>query len=300
MTTGVKRTLSEAEEPLVATVFRGRDTIRPADFEHFAHNDGYSSDGERTELPAAKRPTLFSQSDVTKDVGLHTRKAIWTSVRGDRRQARCFICGFNDVGWEAFAFDLAHVVARACGGNNTASWNRFPTCSTCNQKVARGTNLLDFIADNYPGRLVSVVKNLWQRFRDNEPVLAHRYFSDESVVGKRFLEQFARTMYGTDGVKRGARSFRRLLPDYDDQPQRGRVVNEHVYKLLRYYDDTAASVEALRAESASLDEDVRAAHRNMARLVRARARKGKGASCCGGSGIEAARMNNFVPLSPVA
>lgn len=191
---------------------------------------------------------------------MHARKSIWESIYGKVRHTYCFVCRFNEIGWENSSFDLAHVVARSAGGNNSCGWNRFATCSTCNQKVAINTNLLDFISEHYPARLIPVVLNLWQRFRAAEPYVARHCFST--------LESFVRTMYGRHGSRRGAQFLRRLLPDYDDeqQQQQGRIKDERVYAHVRYYDELASERKAAKRNLRTLTKEIDSLHKTMERL----------------------------------
>lgn len=233
--------------------------VKKPDFEQFAMD----SDSDEDNDDKKKTPmTTIALANATKEVTVHTRKAIWESIYGEARQTRCFLCSYTEIGGEASSFDLAHVVARATGGNNSSSWNRFATCSTCNQKVANNTNLLDFIVENYPKKLIPVCLNLWQRFLEAEPYAARRYFSSGS------LELFVRTLYGRNGTTRGVMFFSRYLPDYNDKEQKGRVTNERVYSMLRYYDETAESKLALRRNISQIDKEIQSMQQVLVRLQR--------------------------------
>lgn len=174
-------------------------------------------------------------SFLASDVNVHARKASWVAAYGEKRIAKCMLCQFNEVGWENVGFDLAHVVARCCNGNNTALWNRVPVCNTCNQNTTKTTNLLDFAAKKYPERVVPVVQYLFGRFTAQQPHLAAEEFRADQ------LESFARFMYGKPLVEiqkylsesSSLQHFRKRSIRHSDD---GGIQSDQVYALLRAHD----------------------------------------------------------------
>lgn len=222
------------------------------------------SSGEET-LIASKRKR--SSDWRSKDISVHERKSAWSDAYGDARVAKCFICQFNEVGWENVGFDMAHVVARACGGNNDESWNRVPTCGTCNKNVSSETNLLDFVATYYPKRLVAVVRYLYKRFRHRNCFLADRYFATHG------LEAFVRTMYGCCGLQTAKDTTlgKFLQRKTGATTDKGRIQNEQVYAILRQYDAHVKAVEQNSLETKQLDKEIEAVKLVFERLLRLRA-----------------------------
>jgi hypothetical protein len=210
------------------------------------------------------------------DVNPHERKAAWYDAHGDARQAHCFVCRFNEVGWLNVGFHLAHVVPRAQGGNNSDTWNRVPTCNTCNKNVINGTNLFDLIAQHYPRRIVPVALYLWQRFVCAQRHIAQRYFE---AFG---LEAFVRTMYGTEGIEFPANGsalendeltccLRGALPDFGCAEQPGRIKNGAlVYSTLRMYDDAVRERRVLERDTKRYEREVDALQTVAARLTQTR------------------------------
>ena len=187
----------------------------------------------------------------TKDLSLHQRKSAWVDAYGDARVAKCFVCRFNEVGWENIGFDMAHVVARGCGGNNDESWNRVPTCNTCNKNVSNETNLLDFVAEFYPQRLIPVVRYLWHRFKHRNSFMAS-HFIDHG------LEAFVRTLYGCCGVQTDPNSSlaKYLQRKVGASERKGLIQNEQVYVILRKYDQRIAQLKDSKQAIKQLDKEI--------------------------------------------
>jgi len=238
---------------------------------------------KKRKLDDSSRKT--SPSIKKQDVSVHARKACWVAMYGESRLAKCCVCQFNEVGWTNVGFDMAHVVPRSLDGNNRDGWNRVPTCSTCNGNVASDTNLLDFIVQHYPHRLIPVVCFLYGLFVDKQPYLANRYFNKNGIVR---LEMFVRTLYGNNGLEsqyvtsRNAHDqtaqgkvrlgkennlvqfLRRALPDFETK--RGRVKDDHVYAILRHYDNQVYDKAQAKVELANLERDIAALQRTVDRL----------------------------------
>lgn len=189
---------------------------------------------------------------AVEDLSLHDRKSAWVDAYGEARQAKCFVCRYNEVGFENVGFDMAHVVARCAGGTNTESWNRVPTCATCNRNTTSDTNLLDFIAEHYPKRLVAVAKYLFERFRQREPYLAQKYFADCG------LEVFVRTLFGSCGIEIDNEKslLAKFLGRHRTFSVKGAVQNDMVYRILRFYDECLVVEKTKRKEIDNIEAEL--------------------------------------------
>lgn len=258
---------------------------------------------KKRKLDGSSRMSKTSPIKTKQDVSVHARKACWVAMYGESRLAKCCVCQFNEVGWTNVGFDMAHVVPRSLDGNNRDGWNRVPTCGTCNGNVASNTNLLDFIVQHYPHRLIPVVCFLYGLFVDKQPYLANKYFKKNGIVR---LEMFVRTLYGTNGLEsdyvtsptspaqksdnspkgndRGRKEnslvhfLRRALPDF--ATKRGRVKDDHVYAILRHYDSQVCEKAQAKAEMQDLDRDIDALQSTIDRLRRIKKDKADALARC--------------------
>ena len=231
-------------------------TKKRSAIEAFAFDDVSSATEKRLQK------ALFDKKRAL-DVSVHARKAAWVAAYGSARIALCILCQFNEVGWTNVGFDLAHVVARCCDGNNTELWNRVPVCSTCNQNVSSETNLLDFAAEHYPARVVPLTIYLFEQFGARQPHLAQEAFESNQI------EPFARFLYGSlaNNINlstknaENALSLRLFRKRSLQHTERGAIQNESVYAILRAYDGSVHEAARATARMDRLQSDMDALQR---------------------------------------
>lgn len=225
--------------------------VRTMDLDQFAFDEDYN-----------RRAIVRHSRNSTNDVSIHKRKDVWRRVYETNYSGKpvCMMCLQSEVGLEANAFHLAHVVPRNCGGENVRLWNRVPTCGTCNMKCTRQKNLLDHVAQEFPSRIVPIVEFLFELYRDESPRRAKLYLPTSSRPCIDYLT-FVRDVYGN------------LSPTAETRPD-GVVNDDLVYDVLELHTNELEQIANIRTSVDDKQEEIRVLHRTLERL-QSECKKGK-------------------------
>lgn len=104
---------------------------------------------------------------TASDLSKLNRKRLWSHWFGHHERHPCPLCQEGLLDSKMAGFQAAHIIPRCKLGNNTAVWNRIPTCPRCNCTNGE-MHMLDYIYENCPSALPRIALKLQKLFKKQD------------------------------------------------------------------------------------------------------------------------------------